>query len=749
MALHNYNSVNAVSAKPDSRPSSPLAEIDSRGLRAHRYATSPMDTSRKEAGYFSHPSSANTASGRRPDGKGTTQTTGSITHHLRQNPSIDGLTLGSLPANSPVIRIIHAEGQTKVLNIKKCKSVDDIMVSLLKKLLIPESYFRNYCFYVLDGLEPDPANCRRLSDSELMKICEGPNRSERNRLILRKINAGEPDLDEVQKAAQLAMEETQTLHNNALSTNNMRNQIKLQKLTGESWNDIRQPLSPVTATTRIRHIKDAADDLERPETPLHKTSHGLQGSSNKLRSFFGARPPSEMIVQEITSYFPSHQKEEIEKTMRLSVRRSQRMSRAASRLSVVSNVSYASSLKDAPPMPSIADAWLAQSGQPPRASRPLSVSKFALPNAAFRDSILSTSLQPLQEESPIEPNRKSYVSFDSGSDSAHHDAARQSFFEESPGAGGAERGSLNQRLSMIVAEDGEEEDRALNSFLAGNSFENNSWMKGDLIGEGSFGSVYLALHAVTGELMAVKQVELPDVAQGTEIDTKKNNMITALKQEIDLLQGLQHTNIVQYLGTSCDENHLNIFLEYVPGGSIAGMLKQYNTFREPLIRNFVRQILEGLAYLHDRNIIHRDIKGANVLVDNKGGVKISDFGISKRVEASTMLNQGPSGSNRPSLQGSVFWMAPEVVRQSTHTKKADIWSLGCLIVEMFTGAHPFPNHSQLQAIFAIGGTSAKPDIPSQASEEGKKFLAMTFEADYEKRPSAEQLLKERFLAPMA
>src|SRR5947209_12741159 len=114
-----------------------------------------------------------------------------------------------------------------------------------------------------------------------------------------------------------------------------------------------------------------------------------------------------------------------------------------------------------------------------------------------------------------------------------------------------------------------------------------------------------------------------------------------------------------------------------------------------------------------------------------------------------MLNQGPSGSNRLSRQGSVFWMAPEIVRQSRHTKKADIWSLGCLIVEMFTGAHPFPDLSQLQAIFAIGGTSAKPDIPTQASEEGKRFLAMTFETDYEKRPSAEQLLKEKFLVPMA
>ena len=421
------------------------------------------------------------------------------------------------------------------------------------------------------------------------------------------------------------------------------------------------------------------------------------------------------------------------------------MSRAASRLSVMSNASHTSSLKDAPPIPSIADTWLAQEGQPSRSSRPLSVSKLALPNAAFRDSVVSTTLQPLQEESPVEPNRKSYVSFDSGSDSARHEIPHPSDAETNAGHEGGEQSSLNERLSVIVAEDGEEEDQALNSFLAGNSFEGDSWMKGDLIGEGSFGRVFLALHAITGELMAVKQVELPEVAAGTEEHKRKNTMITALKQEIDLLQGLQHANIVQYLGTSCDEKHLNIFLEYVPGGSIAGMLKQYRNFGEPLVRNFVRQILEGLVYLHDRDIIHRDIKGANVLVDNRGGVKISDFGISKRVQPSTML--APEAEEKPSLQGSIYWMAPEVMRRMPHTKKADIWSLGCLIVEMYTGVHPFPEMNQLQAIFALSQNSARPKIPEQASDEGRHFLSMTFETDHERRPSAERLLQEPFSAP--
>ena len=749
-AVHSYNAATTAALKSTSRPSSPLAETHSSGLRAHRYAASPMENARKEGsgGYFSNPSSANASSGRRPETSQIVhQTARVVPAHIRQNSSIDGLTYGGLPANSPVIRIIHARGETKVLNIKACRTSDDVTSTVLRKLLLPESHFRNYCFYVLDGLEPTPAHTRRLSDSELMDICNDSSRSERNRLILRKINNGEPDMDEVRRAAQLASEESHVLHSSALSSNSMRNQIKLQKLTGESWQKIKQPISPDTTTDRHRNIIDTADELEELEGSRHRARNGDQPANAKLRTFYNARPPSEMIAQDLTSYFPQHPREEIEKTMRMSVRRSQRMSRAASRLSVVSNYSVASSLKDAPPIPSIADAWLAQSGPVTRASRPLSVSRFPMPHQSYRDSMAS-SLQPLQEESPIEPNRKSYVSFaDSGSDSANNnDGPRQSYFDVSPGIEASESGSLNERLSMIVAEDGEEEDPDLNSFLAGNNFEKNKWMKGDLIGEGSFGSVYLALHAVTAELMAVKQVELPKVTKGTESDKKKTNMITALKQEIDLLQGLHHPNIVQYLGTSSDETHLNIFLEYVPGGSIAGMLKQYNTFKEPLVRNFVRQILNGLAYLHGRNIIHRDIKGANVLVDNKGGIKISDFGISKRADVASANAVPGSGLNRPSLQGSVFWMAPEVVRQSAHTKKADIWSLGCLIVEMSSGNRPFPDKSQLQALFAIGSSQAKPTIPDNVSEDAKRFLNRTFEIDHERRPSAEDLLKDRFLA---
>lgn len=206
------------------------------------------------------------------------------------------------------------------------------------------------------------------------------------------------------------------------------------------------------------------------------------------------------------------------------------------------------------------------------------------------------------------------------------------------------------------------------------------------------------MDAMNGLLMAVKQVELPTGTGPNE--QRKKSMLDALEREIDFLRELQHDNIVQYLDSSSDDKHLNIFLEYVPGGSVTALLRSYGAFEEALCRHFVRQILQGLNYLHERDIIHRDIKGANILVDNKGGIKISDFGISKKVEETFLGGGGPT-RQRTSLQGSVFWMAPEVVKQVAHTRKADIWSVGCLVVEMLTGNHPYPTLNQMQAIFKV------------------------------------------------
>jgi len=154
------------------------------------------------------------------------------------------------------------------------------------------------------------------------------------------------------------------------------------------------------------------------------------------------------------------------------------------------------------------------------------------------------------------------------------------------------------------------------------------------------------------------------------------------------------------------------------------------------VRNFVHQTLQGLNYLHERNIIHRDIKGGHILVNNRGVVKISCFGLSRIVEDS--ISTSPHEHRLP-LQGSVFWMAPEVVKQISYTLKADIWSVGCLMVEMLTGEHPWAQLSQMQAIFEIGG-GAKPAFPPNISFNAQGFLDAAFMPDHILRPSASALL---------
>lgn len=680
---------------------------------------------------------------------------------MRSSPSTDSsvTTAASLPVDKPLIRVIYDNGRASVVNIEGWKSVEDVMLKALRKGSLNDSHVKNYRFYVLDGTEPNPALCRVINEDEVRRICMDQTRPERGRLILRKIHHGEPDEDQIKTAAGIATQQKLQATQNVIIPASARSQLKVEKVTGESLAPVSYPLSPASVKERERQAY-----LQQTVQRANTTPSTTPTRTRRMKELFGGRPPSELIASDLSTYFPDFEKDEIDRTVRNSIRRSRRLSRAASRLSTVSNLSLASSLRDAPPLPTISDAWLNGQNHPSRL-RPLSVLKLGGGNpSAYRDSITSSVLEPLDEESPLEPDRKSYVSFSGVNDAvstvavtdpegntsmkSYYDDAGSSVANSSLSGDGDD--SLNKRLSQLVHEDSEESDEELTDYLENPSWDNIRYMKGALIGKGSFGSVYLALHAVTGELMAVKQVEIPAEDSGDTVAIeKKKNMLAALKHEIGLLRELKHPNIVQYLGSNSDDTHLNIFLEYVPGGSVATMLVNYGPLGESLISNFVRQILTGLAYLHSKDIIHRDIKGANILVDNKGSVKISDFGISKRVEASTLLSAGPQaghkGLQRVSLQGSVFWMAPEVVRQTTYTRKADIWSVGCLVVEMFTGSHPHPNCTQLQAIFKIGGSSdASPTVPEEASVELKEFCRRCFVVDHEKRPSAEDLLKSEF-----
>lgn len=236
------------------------------------------------------------------------------------------------------------------------------------------------------------------------------------------------------------------------------------------------------------------------------------------------------------------------------------------------------------------------------------------------------------------------------------------------------------------------------------------WFKGQLIGKGTYGRVYLGMNATTGEFLAVKEVEVNPKAAGGD-KNKMKELVNGLDQEIDTMQHLDHVNIVQYLGCERKETSISIFLEYIPGGSIGSCLRKHGKFEESVVASLTQQTLSGLAYLHREGILHRDLKADNILLDVDGTAKISDFGISKKTDNI----YGNDKTN--SMQGSVFWMAPEVIRSQGegYSAKVDIWSLGCVVLEMFAGRRPWSRDEAVGAIYKIANGETPP-IPEEVSE---------------------------------
>ncbi|CEP18886.1 hypothetical protein [Parasitella parasitica] len=269
------------------------------------------------------------------------------------------------------------------------------------------------------------------------------------------------------------------------------------------------------------------------------------------------------------------------------------------------------------------------------------------------------------------------------------------------------------------------------------------WMRGNLIGRGSFGRVYHAYNIATGEWFAVKQVDAV-VTQSDKRNVALQEASDALYREILLLKDLDHVNIVQYLGynLNMEEGHIYIFLEYVPGGSISSLLSEYKFLDESLTKFFTRQILQGLQYLHTRHILHRDIKGGNVLIDNDGVCKITDFGLSKNQQQDS---NGPydAHSSHTQMKGTLYWMAPEVLTNN-YSAKVDVWSLGCTVLEMITGEHPWMKLTTLAALYQIGLHNA-PAIPENISDEAKDFLGQCLRIKPEDRPTATELLEHPFV----
>ncbi|XP_015691463.2 mitogen-activated protein kinase kinase kinase 3-like isoform X1 [Oryza brachyantha] len=259
----------------------------------------------------------------------------------------------------------------------------------------------------------------------------------------------------------------------------------------------------------------------------------------------------------------------------------------------------------------------------------------------------------------------------------------------------------------------------------------SQWKKGKLLGSGTFGQVYLGFNSENGQFCAIKEVQV------ISDDPHSKERLKQLNQEIDMLRQLSHPNIVQYYGSEMTDDALSIYLEYVSGGSIHKLLREYGAFKEPVIRNYTGQILSGLAYLHGRNTVHRDIKGANILVGPNGEVKLADFGMAKHISSCAQIR---------SLKGSPYWMAPEVIMNGRgYHLPVDIWSLGCTIIEMATASPPWHQYEGVAALFKIANSKEVPEIPDNFSEEGKSFLQLCLRRDPASRSTATQLMDHPFV----
>lgn len=328
-----------------------------------------------------------------------------------------------------------------------------------------------------------------------------------------------------------------------------------------------------------------------------------------------------------------------------------------------------------------------------------------------------------------------------------------------------EEDAKQQALGRVL-EGSNEADRSLTVLSSSATNVTLRWQQGQFIGGGTFGSVYAAINLDSNYLMAVKEIRLQDPQLIPKIAQQ-------IRDEMGVLEVLDHPNIVSYHGIEVHRDKVYMFMEYCAGGSLAGLLEHGRVEDEMVIMVYALQLLEGLAYLHQAGIVHRDIKPENILLDHNGIIKYVDFGAAKVIarqgkSAVPMDAFNTSGrkeslvprdaqythqrKNQQTMTGTPMYMSPEVIRgdagNAVHRQGAvDIWSLGCVILEMATGRRPWSSLDNEWAIMYNIAQGNQPSLPSkdQLSELGIDFVRRCFECDQLKRPTAAELLQHEWI----
>ncbi|KAJ4717562.1 Pkinase domain-containing protein [Melia azedarach] len=260
------------------------------------------------------------------------------------------------------------------------------------------------------------------------------------------------------------------------------------------------------------------------------------------------------------------------------------------------------------------------------------------------------------------------------------------------------------------------------------------WVKGKMVGSGSFGTVHLAMNKATGALFVVKSAYSEAGVQ-------------ALRDEAEILESLNSPYVVGCMGRDFltgrnGEETLHVFMEYMAGGTLSNVAENFGVLDAEVIRLYTREILHGLKYLHENGNVHCDLKCKNVLLGLNGNVKLADFGCARRI------NDSKKGRNFwQSIGGTPLWMAPEVLRNEGLDFASDIWSLGCIVIEMATGKYPWGDNisNPVAAVLKIACSNEKPQFPSHFSKEGLDFLAKCLERNPKRRWSAGELLNHPFI----